>query len=48
MASAYEMGLQSREVLRQAKSATVCHSSPFMSMFVGFDNRNLLPPLFPA
>ena len=42
------MALRSREVLRQTRSATVCHSSPFMSMFVGFDNRNLLPPFFPA
>jgi hypothetical protein len=47
-AEAYETALRSREVLRQARSATVCHSSPFMSMFVGFDNRGLLPPFFPA
>jgi hypothetical protein len=45
---ACQTALRSREVLRQARSATVCHGSPFIGMFVGIDNRGLLPPFFPA
>jgi hypothetical protein len=43
----YRLALRSREVLRQVRSAAVCHGSPFMSMFFGMDNRTLLPPYFP-
>jgi len=43
----YRSALESREILRQARSATVCHGSPFMGMFFGSDNRRLLPPFFP-
>jgi hypothetical protein len=44
----YRMALRSREVVRQVRSATVCHGSPIMTMFVGIDNRVLLPPFFPV
>jgi hypothetical protein len=45
---AYDSGLRNREIVRQSRVATVCHSSPFMGMFVGIDNRSLTPPFFPA
>lgn len=44
----YQLALRSREVVRQARSATVCHGGPIMTMFVGIDNRVLLPPFFPV
>jgi hypothetical protein len=43
-----QTALRSREVLRQARFATVCHGGPFVTMFTGIDNRGLLPPFFPA
>jgi hypothetical protein len=45
---AYRVTLRSREVMRHTPRATVCHGGPFISMFVGVDNRGLLPPFFPA
>jgi hypothetical protein len=44
----YRMALSSREIIREVRAKTVCHSSPFMSMFMGMDNRSLLPPFFPV
>ncbi len=40
-------GLGSREVVRQTEALTVCHSAPVMTTFIGYDNREILPPFFP-
>ena len=47
-AATYNCALTSRELLRQAEAATVCHPGPLMGGCVGLDNRLLLPPFFPA
>jgi len=44
----YRSALISREVLRQVSTTTVCHSGPLMGMFLGIDNRDLVPPFFPV
>ncbi len=44
----YRMAIRSRQVIRQAPSTTICHGSPFSAMFVGLDNRQLLPPFLPV
>ena len=46
--SDYRMAMRSRPVIRQAPCTTICHGSPFCTMFVGFDNRQLLPPFLPV
>lgn len=45
--SDYRLALRSRVVIRQAPNATICHGTPFSTMFVGLDNRQLLPPFLP-
>lgn len=44
----YRMALKSRQVIGQSPAATVCHGVPFTTMFVGLDNRQLLPPFLPV
>ena len=45
---AYTAALQSRELLRQHLSTTITHTGPLMATCIGLDNRDLLPPFFPA
>jgi hypothetical protein len=46
--SDYRMAMRSRPVIRQVPCTTICHGSPFCTMFAGFDNRQLLPPFLPV
>jgi len=45
---AYRQALRSREVLRLVQGATICNSTSLMATVVGLDNREMLPPFFPA
>ena len=45
---AYRSALESREILRCARRPTITAGPFCMTTFLGFDNRLLLPPLFPA
>jgi hypothetical protein len=44
----YRMALSSRHVIRQAPATTICHGTRFSTMFIGLDNRELLPPFLPV
>jgi hypothetical protein len=44
---AYTVALNSRYVIRQVPSRTICHPEPLMATIIGMDNRELLPPFFP-
>lgn len=44
----YQIGLQTREIIQATNATTITNSSgPFMSMFMGLDNREILPPFMP-
>ena len=44
----YRMALQSRIVIAQSLTPTICHGPPFSTMFAGLDNHYLLPPFLPV
>jgi hypothetical protein len=44
----YQRAVGSREIVRQVLSPTICHGGLSMTAFVGFDNRDLLPPFIPV
>lgn len=44
----YRSALESREILRYARRPTITPGPFCMTTFLGFDNRLLLPPFFPA
>jgi hypothetical protein len=46
--SIYRMAVQSRQVIAQSLTATICHGPPFSTMFTGLDNRFMLPPFLPV
>jgi hypothetical protein len=45
---AYQSALESREILRCARRPTITAGPFCMTTFLGFDNRLVLPPFFPA
>jgi hypothetical protein len=45
--NARNQALESRQILRTVDRPAISHGGPHMSMFVGLDNRELLPPFFP-
>jgi hypothetical protein len=44
----YTTAVRSRQVIRHASSLIVGHCEPCVSMAIGMDNRDLLPPFFPV
>jgi hypothetical protein len=40
--------MSSRYVIRQAPTTSIVHEGPLCSMFMGIDNRLMIPPFFPS